>query len=181
MSGRRTFCGQVVILMLCVYALVQLACHFPNPSPVIKPFLPPKLRWPSSQIAAWVEEGQFDQDFAHYFARDPEREIPASATMVSPADGIVKDILTRDGLTYFVVGLSFWDVHVVRTPVAGTVKDISIEGSYFEKLAPPDKLLEMQMLRGKAAPVQGVVTIATDRGDVQVRLVTSYWASRIKA
>jgi phosphatidylserine decarboxylase len=178
--ARRILWGQIAILAICGFALIALASNFPYPSPLIKPLLPPKLRWPSAQIAAWVEEGEFDRDFAKFFARDPERDIPAAATMVSPADGIVQTMATIKDITYFVVGLSFWDVHVVRTPIAGTVKDISIEGAYFERLAPAEKTREMHMLRGKAAPVQGVVTLATDRGDVRIRLVSSYWASRIK-
>ena len=173
--------GQVLVLALCAYAIAALAWSFPYPSPLIKPLLPPKLRWPDKEIAAWVEEGAFDRDFARYFARDPDRTIPADATLVSPADGIVQDIAYADGTTYLVVGLSFWDVHVVRTPIAGTVKSIDMEGSYLERLAPPAKLQEMHFLRGKAAPVQAVITIATAQGDVKVRMITSYWASRLKS
>jgi hypothetical protein len=122
--------------VLCVYALAELAFSFPYPSPLIKPLLPPKLRWPADQVTGWVRDQVFDRDFARYFARDPEREIPAAATLVSPADGIIQDIAMIGDTTYFVVGLSFWDVHVVRTPVAGTVKSIELEGTYAEKQAP---------------------------------------------
>lgn len=176
----RILWAQMLILALCAYAIAALAWSFPYPSPLIKPLLPPKLRWPSQEISAWVEEGEFDSDFARYFARDPDRSVPPGATLVSPADGIVQDIAYIGGTTYLVVGLSFWDVHVVRTPIAGTVKSIDMEGSYLERLAPPAKLQEMHFLRGKAAPVQAVITLATPRGDVKVRMITSYWASRLK-
>jgi phosphatidylserine decarboxylase len=171
---------QSVILASCAIGLAALAFSFPYPSPLIKPLLPPKLRWPTQEVMGWVEEGRFDRDFTCYFARDPERAIPAAAALVSPADGIVQDIADQDGGTALVVGLSFWDVHVVRTPIAGTVKSIVLEGSYLERLAPRARLREMHFLRGKAAPVQAVITLATARGDVTVRMITSYWASRLK-
>ncbi len=179
-GATRILWGQILILALCAWAVAALAWNFPYPSPLIKPLLPPKLRWPTQEVASWVEEGAFDRDFARYFARDPNRAIPSGATLVSPADGIVQDVEYFAGTTYLVVGLSFWDVHVVRTPIAGTVKTIDMEGSYLERLAPPAKLREMHFLRGKAAPVEAVITIATARGDVKVRMITSYWASRLK-
>jgi phosphatidylserine decarboxylase len=172
--------GQIAILALCCYALAALAWYFPYPAPLIKPLLPPRLRWPTAEVRDWVEQGQFDRDFARFFARDPDRTVPAGATLVSPADGILQNVDYRDGVTSIVIGLSFWDVHVVRTPIAATVKSIDMEGSYLERLAPRAKFREMLFLHGKAAPVQAVVTLATARGEVKVRLITSYWASRLK-
>jgi phosphatidylserine decarboxylase len=168
------------VLALCCYAVVALIWWFPYPSPLIKPLLPPKARWPTQQVMGWIEDGQIDRDFAHFFARDPERTIPAAASLVSPADGILQMVDYHGGITSIVVGLSFWDVHVVRTPIAGTVKSIDREGSYLERLAPQAKFREMLFLRGKAAPVQAIVTLATARGEVRVRMITSYWASRLK-
>jgi phosphatidylserine decarboxylase len=100
--------------------------------------------------------------------------------MVSPADGAITNISFQDGITYFVVGLSFWDVHVVRTPVAGVVKNIEAEGLHFDRNLTSQEAKEAIFLRGKAAPVQQIVTLDTDYGEVKVRLITSYWASRIK-
>ena len=100
--------------------------------------------------------------------------------MVSPADGIVQDITVRDGITFLVIGLSFWDVHVVRTPVAGVVKEIEHEGNYFGRKESKAELLDSFFLQGKAAPVQQIVTLATNDGEAKVRLITSYWASRLK-
>ena len=178
-NSRLILCGQLLILFFCGMAVFELAWNFPYPSPLIKPFLPPKLRWPTEQVMSWVEEGQFDRDFSRYFARDPERTIPANAAVVSPADGLVQTIVYMNNITYFVVGLSFWDVHVIRTPVAGTVKSIDMEGSYLDRLPKPERG-KVSFLRGKPAPVQAVITLATDRGDVEIRMITSYWASRLK-
>jgi phosphatidylserine decarboxylase len=179
-NPRLILCGQLLILFCCGLAIFLLAWDFPYPSPLIKPFLPPKLRWPTEEVMSWVEQGQFDRDFSRYFARDPDRKIPVNATLVSPADGLVQSMVYMNNVTYFVVGLSFWDVHVIRTPIAGTVKSIDMEGSYLDRLPPHDRVKELAFLRGKPAPVQAVITLGTDRGDVRIRMITSYWASRLK-
>ena len=179
-SSRRVLAVQFLILAFCAWALFELALKFPYPSPLEKPFLPPKVRWPTQQVMTWVEQGQFDRDFSVYFGRDPERKIPADAKIVSPADGIFRFVDYFDNMTFVVVGLSFWDVHVVRTPVAGTVIKIESEGSYYEKLTPAKRIHEIMLMRGKAAPVQTVITLATPEGEVRIRMITSYWASRLK-
>ena len=179
-NSRAILCGQVLILLFCAWAIFMLAWNFPYPSPLIKPFLPPKLRWPTDEVMSWVEQGQFDRDFSRYFARDPDRTIPQNATLVSPADGLVQAIVYMNNITYFVVGLSFWDVHVIRTPIAGTVKSIDMEGSYLDRLPPRERVKEIAFLRGKPAPVQAVITLETSRGEVRIRMITSYWASRLK-
>jgi phosphatidylserine decarboxylase len=162
-------------------AIGELILHFPYPSPLIKPFLPPRLKWPTEQVEAWVEAENFDSDYLGFFARDPTRITPIGDNFVSPSDGIVKNIVVKGNVTYLVIGLSFWDVHVVRTPVAGAVTDIEQEGySLFGRNDSKQKLRESVFLRGKAAPVQQIITINSKFGIVKVRLITSYWASRLK-
>jgi phosphatidylserine decarboxylase len=178
---KRTLLVQCGILAVCVLALAELALNFPYPSPFINPFLPPKERWASAQIADWVESGKFDWAFVDYFNRDPERVVPAGKDPVSPADGVLKGFEFVDGVTEFVVGLSFWDVHVVRTPVAGIVKSIEQDGLIpLARPEPGGSEAEDFALRGKTAPVQAIVTVATAMGDVRIRLITSYWASRLR-
>src|SRR5258706_4794420 len=126
--SKRTLIVQVAILCLSIIALATLVWDFPFPSPFIKPLLPPRLRWPTAQVEGWVESGNFNRGFVDYFGRDPERRVPAGRNMVSPADGLIQNIAFQDGTTYLVVGLSFWDVHVVRAPVAGIVTNIEPEG-----------------------------------------------------
>ena len=190
MHVNRTLKVQAVIVSICVIAVIELAANFPFPSPLIQPFLPPKERWPDKQIVAWVEMQKFDPAFVDYFYRDPERVVPAGANSVSPADGVVKATLYDDTMSELVVGLSFWDVHVVRTPVSGTVKSIVPAGKIDFRQAsewsktplgnvepePGDDVA----LRGKDAPVQAVITVATSQGDVKIRMITSYWASRVR-
>jgi len=175
---RQTLIFQLVVMASCIFAAVQTVVHFPFPSPLIRPLLSPKQRWPAEQVAAWVESGHIDSGFMEFFNRDPERTVPPGNNLVSPADGVIKDIAVQNGTAYFVVGLSYWDVHVVRTPVAGVVKNIEQEGLSFYRFSSEAK--DMVFLKGKAGPVQQIVTLATVYGDIKVRLITSYWASRIK-
>ena len=174
----RTSIVQLGIIALCLIALTQLGMYFPFPSPLIQPLLPPKLRWPTEQVKAWVEAQNYDPSFLDFFARDPERIIPAGHNLVSPADGVVVAIPKENGTTYFTVGLSFWDVHVVRAPVAGVVTDVAQEG--LTLFRDSSEVKDQVYLRGKDAPVQQIVTLDTDYGEIRVRLITSYWASRLK-
>lgn len=172
----KTLLVQAIVLVCCAVGIAQWAVNFPYPSPVVKPFLEPKQRYPGSQIVEWVDSGAFPDDFLTFFARDPQRVVPAGDNLVSPADGFLRETLIEDGITYLMVQLTFWDVHVVRTPIAGVVKSIEQEGITMFKEDPKD----VMMLRGKVAPVQKIVTLDTDLGEVRVRLIANYWASRLK-
>jgi len=180
LNTRYTFVIQLGLLALALFAITIWAINFPYPSPIIKPLLSPKLRWPTEQVMNWVETQNIPSDYKRFFYRDPERTIPPGRSLVSAADGLVQAIAYRDGYTYLVIGLSFWDVHVVRAPIAGVVESIEAEGSYFPRFPKPEERDVIFFIRGKAAPVQQVVTLKTTIGEVKVRLITSYWASRIK-
>jgi phosphatidylserine decarboxylase len=170
---------QIGVLAICLTAIVQLAENFPYPAPLIKPALPPRQRWPAEEIVAWTEAKNYEPGFLEFFLRDPDRAVPSGANFVSPSDGVIKDIVFENDTTYYIVGLSFWDVHVVRTPVAGVVKSVEEEGTL--KLRPDSNETANQVfLKGKDSPVQEVVTIDSDYGEIKVRLITSYFARRLK-
>lgn len=172
---------QVCILALCVWAVAELAINFPYPSPLIRPLLPPKERWPTKQIEGWVEAEDFPSSFLEYFGRDPKRTVPAGASWVAPADGVVGNELYRDGNSYFVVNMSFWDVHVIRAPTAGVVTGLAEEGlGLVRNPMTPEQKAAIIYEKGKAAPVQKIITIETKSGILKVRMITSYWASRLK-
>ena len=171
---------QSALLAFSVFAVAAWAICFPYPSPIIKPFLSPKLRWPTEQIMNWVETQNVDPQFKKFFYRDPERRVPAGPSLVAAADGVVQVDEVRDNVTYLVTGLSFWDVHVVRAPIAGTVKSIESEGVFYQRYPTHERAYVAFFLRGKAAPVQQIMTLDTRIGEVKIRLITSYWASRIK-
>jgi phosphatidylserine decarboxylase len=74
--------------------------------------------------------------FLLWFFRDPEREVPQQPrAVVSPADGIVTDISiitaemgTRVRMSIF---LSVFDVHVNRSPIAGTIREVHYQKGKF--------------------------------------------------
>ncbi len=63
--------------------------------------------------------------FCLWFFRDPDRVVPGGRVAVSPADGkivLIKSV--SGGRTRVSVFLNVFDVHVNRTPVEGTVKNV---------------------------------------------------------
>ena len=57
--------------------------------------------------------------FAAMFMRDPER-VPGPG-IISPADGKVREILERDGMTRISIFMNVHNVHVNRVPMKGKV------------------------------------------------------------
>ncbi len=70
--------------------------------------------------------------FCLWFFRDPEREIPEGPVAVSPADGkVVSVVRESDGRTRVSIFLNIFDVHVNRSPIGGTVKDVQYRTGKF--------------------------------------------------
>lgn len=70
--------------------------------------------------------------FCLYFFRDPERAIPEGPIAVSPADGKVMAVKPEaTGVTRVSIFLNIFDVHVNRSPVAGTVKNVEYRKGQF--------------------------------------------------
>ncbi|MBK9922657.1 MAG: phosphatidylserine decarboxylase [Elusimicrobia bacterium] len=64
--------------------------------------------------------------FALYFFRDPDRDVPRTEDVLSPADGRVMEVAAIDGEGYGAgrvirIFLSVMDVHIQRSPVGGRV------------------------------------------------------------
>src|SRR5579885_84272 len=76
--------------------------------------------------------------FMAYFFRDPRREAPTDARLVvSPADGRVTRVekLSREdpeSPTVVSIFLSPFDVHINRSPIAGTVVDVTYTKGLFK-------------------------------------------------
>ena len=90
--------------------------------------------------------------FFLWFFRDPERPIPAGpGEIVSPADGVVTEadwIETAAGSRFRIsIFLNVFDVHVNRSPVAGTVTAVEYrEGAFLNAMKPESGLLNEQTL-----------------------------------
>lgn len=168
----------VQIVILCLVAVAVLLCgiYFPYPSPLMRRWLPPRKRWPEMQIRGWLKRGKFQRAFLGHFYSDPERTAPLGDSILAPADGLVTSADARGGVRYLVIALSFWDMHVQRSPVAGKVIGVESHGDDFMD----GEGREFAFLREKTCPVQKRLVIATDARPVAVRLITSLAARRIE-
>jgi len=109
--------------------------------------------------------------FCLYFFRDPDREIPAGPVAVSPADGKVVAVRPESpGLTRVSVFLNIFDVHVNRSPVAGTVKEV-----FYKK----GRFLVASRERASAENEQNLVVIEGDGTEVAFRQIAGLIARRI--
>jgi phosphatidylserine decarboxylase len=113
--------------------------------------------------------------FFLWFFRDPNRPVPIEAGLVvSPADGKITEVAriqTPDGerirLSIF---LSVFDVHVNRSPIAGTVREVRYQkGKYLNALNP----------ESAEKNEQNLVTVQGDEFDVSFKQIAGLLARRI--
>ncbi len=167
---------QLVVLGVLAAALALLVRHWPYPSPLIRRLLPPLQRWPEAQIRGWLENQRFHPRYLAFFDRDPERIAPAGTALLAPADGLVTSTDCRDGIRYIVIALSFWDMHVQRSPWGGRVTAVErLGGAYTD-----GEGRDFAFLREKYCPVQTRTVLDSDIGPVAVRQITSLAARRIE-
>lgn len=93
--------------------------------------------------------------FCLYFFRDPERVAPTGPVAVSPADGKVVAILAESGLTRISVFLNIFDVHVNRSPIAGTITQVNYRKGQF---------LVASLEKASTQNEQNVVSVRADDG-----------------
>ncbi len=90
--------------------------------------------------------------FFLWFFRDPQRTIPAGeGEIVSPADGVVTEAewveTTLGSKLRLSIFLNVFDVHVNRSPIAGTVKLIEYrEGGFMNAMKPESGLTNEQTM-----------------------------------
>lgn len=167
---------QILVLMALAAAVAAWLRAFPYPSLLVRRFLVARKRWPERQIRGWLKTGRFHPGFLAYFYRDPERIAPPGDGVLAPADGLVTSADVRDGTRYLVIALSFWDMHVQRSPLAGRVVSVEAQGQDFMD----GEGREFAFLREKPCPVQKRLVIDTRAGLLAVRLITSLAARRIE-
>jgi phosphatidylserine decarboxylase len=109
--------------------------------------------------------------FCLFFFRDPDREIPAGAVAVSPADGKVVAVRAESAeLTRISVFLNIFDVHVNRAPVEGRIKEV-----FYKK----GRFAVASREIASAHNEQNLVVIETAAGDVAFRQIAGLIARRI--
>ena len=164
------------VLLLCAVVVALWAVNFPYPSPLIRPFLPPRKRWPEGFVRKGLKTGRVNRGYLRYFYRDPERVPPAEAGVIAPADGLITSAEVQNGTRYLVIALSFWDMHVQRCPLTAEVLGVADLGDEYMDGEGRD----FAFLREKTCPVQKRVALRTEWGDIAVRLITSVAARRIE-
>jgi phosphatidylserine decarboxylase len=113
--------------------------------------------------------------FVFYFFRDPERVIPTDpAAVVSPADGRVVVITDEDYAGVpgkrISIFLAIWNVHVNRSPAAGTITKMNYR---------PGKFLAAMMARASTENEQNVISLSTASGEMVVKQIAGLIARRV--
>lgn len=109
--------------------------------------------------------------FCFNFFRDPHREIPPGPVCVSPADGKVVALRDLgDGRRRISIFLNVFDVHVNRSPIAGTIRHVEYRRG---------KFLVASAEAATAENEQNVVTVAGDRTTVVFSQIAGLIARRI--
>ncbi len=108
--------------------------------------------------------------FCLWFFRDPERAIPGGPVMVSPADGKVVMIKPEGGRTRVAIFLNVFDVHVNRTPIAGTITKIEYH---------PGKFLVASKQEASTQNEQNTLTVEGDGTTVEFSQIAGLIARRI--
>lgn len=128
-------------------------------------------------IVAWLAGPWFSTPlwllaaFCLYFFRDPNRSIPPGPVAVSPADGKVVAVKPEGpGLTRISIFLNVFDVHVNRTPIAGTIAEVQYQKGLF---------LVASRERCSTENEQNVVTVKGDGVTVVFKQIAGLIARRI--
>ena len=113
--------------------------------------------------------------FVFSFFRDPERVIPAEpGAVVSPGDGRVVVVTDeehegRAGKRVSIF-LAVWNVHVNRSPAAGTITNLEYR---------PGKFLAAMRERASMENEQNIFTLATDAGEIVFKQIAGLIARRV--
>src|SRR5712672_4094442 len=113
--------------------------------------------------------------FIFYFFRDPERVIPADAgAIVSPADGRVLVVTDEENAgrpgKRMSIFLAIWNVHVNRSPAAGTIAKMEYR---------PGKFLAAMRERASVENEQNVFTLSTQAGEMVFKQIAGLIARRV--
>jgi phosphatidylserine decarboxylase len=113
--------------------------------------------------------------FVFYFFRDPERVIPVEpGAVVSPADGRIVVITDepnngKPGKRVSIF-LAIWNVHVNRSPEAGTITGMQYR---------PGKFLAAMVARASAENEQNVISLSTASGEMMFKQIAGLIARRV--
>ena len=125
--------------------------------------------WPLALVAVLLAA------FFLWFFRDPERTVPVGpGLIVSPGDGLVTETIrleTPEGPRQRIsIFLSVFDVHVNRSPIAGTITAVRYQkGKYLNAMNPASA----------EQNEQNIVTVRGDGVEVTFKQIAGLLARRI--
>ncbi len=133
------------------------------------------LTWPAKSL---VVGGLFCLVFSLFvlnFFRDPERAVPEDpGAIASPADGrvaeVCQEVSARGPIQRVSIFMSPFDVHVNRSPIAGTIDEVSYRKGSFRAAYDPRASVENE---------QNVFRVSGEQGQVTVRQIAGVVARRI--
>ena len=171
MTPKKFLAIKFVVFCLISYFCFSFIYSFPDVPPILRPLLR------KGAIKLFHEENaRVDARFLTWFDRDPERKIPADLNLiVSPADGIVQYIDILEGKQHVVIEMRYTDVHVQRVPMDGEIIKIEGGGERIPEGASVRKYTSTKML-----PYQKRTILETEIGQIAIRQITSFFASRIE-
>ncbi len=113
--------------------------------------------------------------FVFYFFRDPERAIPREpGEVVSPADGRVVVVTEEENAgrpgKRISIFLAIWNVHVNRSPAAGTITKMEYR---------PGRFFAAMRERASVENEQNVFTLSTDAGEMVFKQIAGWIARRV--
>lgn len=113
--------------------------------------------------------------FIFYFFRDPERAVPAdAAAIVSPADGRVVVVTDEENAgrpgKRISIFLAIWNVHVNRSPAAGTISQMTYR---------PGKFTAAMRDCASTENEQNVIKLATPTGEITFKQIAGLIARRV--
>jgi phosphatidylserine decarboxylase len=140
--------------------------------------LPPLVLGVAAVLAHWVVGGVILFAlalFVFYFFRDPERVVTSEpGAVVSPADGRIVVITDeanngKPGKRVSIF-LAIWNVHVNRSPEAGTIIGMDYR---------PGKFLAAMVARASAENEQNVISLSTAAGEMMFKQIAGLIARRV--
>jgi phosphatidylserine decarboxylase len=109
--------------------------------------------------------------FCLWFFRNPERTVPEGPVAVAPADGKVVAVKAESStITRVSIFLNIFDVHVNRTPVGGTVREVKYR---------PGRFMVASREACSAENEQTVITVEGDGAVVVFKLIAGLIARRV--
>jgi phosphatidylserine decarboxylase len=113
--------------------------------------------------------------FVFYFFRDPQRAIPSDpGAVVSPADGRIVVISDEENAgrsgKRISIFLAIWNVHVNRSPAAGTITKMDYR---------PGKFLAAMRARASLENEQNVISLSTASGEMVFKQIAGLIARRV--